>query len=121
MRFKERPSQLRFVDHDQPMVAPDFDANNMHPNDEPFWCISSPYDSDQVAPFLLDRAGMMELQKQLQVALARYYEKFPLEVQETKAELMKPGGLKEKHEVQGTAPTPIQGQSGGGEVRPRLG
>lgn len=87
---------MKFVDHDHPMVAPDFDVEKMHPADEPFWMIASPYDPDGPEVFLLDRAGMMELQRQIQVALAKYYEKFPLDPNDMPPDLQRPSGPKER-------------------------
>ncbi len=85
-------SDLRFVDHHQPMVSPDFNVETMHPNDEPFWMIGSPYEMDSSnSPFLLDRAGMYALVEQCQKALARYYEKHPLSQEEVDVDQMRPG------------------------------
>lgn len=84
----------RFVNHDHHMVEPDFKIDTMHPNDEPFWLIASPYDPDGPDVFLLDRGGVQELIRQLQEALAKYNEKFPSQPNETPQDQMRPGGPK---------------------------
>jgi hypothetical protein len=92
-------SEPLFVEHRQPMISPDFDAEVMHPADEPFWLIASPYAEPSDNPFLLDRAGMYVLIEQCQKALADYYAKFPLSPAEVDVDQMRPGRPKERPPV----------------------
>jgi len=80
----------KFAIHHEPMVSPDFDADRIPSNEEPFWSVSCPSGSGPGA-FLLDRAGMYVLIEQCQKALADYYAKFPLSQDEVDVDQMRPG------------------------------
>lgn len=84
--------QPTFEVHHHPMVSPDFKLDSIHPNDEPFWMIGSPYETDSGnSPFLLDRAGMYALVEQCQKALGDYYAKHPLSPEDAEVSQMRPG------------------------------
>jgi hypothetical protein len=83
--------QPTFEKHVQRMVEPDFNPDSMHPNDEPFWLIASPYGEPSDNPFLLDRGGVYELIEQLQKALGDYYAKHPLSPEDADVSQMRPG------------------------------
>lgn len=92
-------SDPKFVEHHQAMVGPDFDPEKMHPNDEPFWLVASPYAEPSDNPFLLDRAGTYTLIEQCQKALADYYARFPLSQAEVDVDQMRPGRPKTRPPV----------------------
>jgi hypothetical protein len=83
---------LTFETHQLPMVTPDFKLDAISPDDEPFWMIGTPYESDSgSSPFLLDRAGMYALIEQCQKALGDYYAKHPLSPEDADVSQMRPG------------------------------
>lgn len=86
------------------MISPDFNEETVHPADEPFWLVSSPYAEPSDNPFLLDRAGVYALIEQCQKALGDYYAKHPLDPTEVDVDQMRPGRPKARPPLRAKVP-----------------
>jgi hypothetical protein len=56
------------------MLVRDFDYENLHPNEEPFWIVRSPNESDIDTVFIIDSTAMRALHEQIGKELAAWDE-----------------------------------------------